>query len=96
MVLLVSALLGLWAWRVGKSAERMERDPKYYRRSMYVFAAFFLLPAIIEIVDVASGTDSKSHLLGVPFSLGIAWFFFNLGKRAKVSPQPASPPNPLK
>ena len=85
-VLLVSALLGLWAWRVGKSAERMERDPKYYRRSMYFFAAFFLLPAIIEIVDVANGTDSKSHLLGFPLiSLVLACLYFRMGKRGKIS-----------
>ena len=85
-VLLFTGVLAFGLWRVCKSAERAERDPKYLRRIFLFFGIIYLCAAVLQVIDVMRGNNPMITLLGLPVGLGLAWLGFRMARRVKVPP----------
>ncbi len=84
-VLVVSAAMGRGAWRVGKHAERCERDPKYRRRWYYILSLCYIFFAIIFVALAVSDRDPW-ELINLPFAAIGIWACFRAASRIVVSP----------
>jgi hypothetical protein len=84
-VLVVSVLIGLGAWGVGKHAERTEKDPKYRRRSYYMCGVIYLF---LDIVMVAIWVSDRNlvGLINVPFLVVGTWACFRGASKIVIPP----------
>lgn len=87
VVLGTSALLGWGAWRVCKSAERAERDPRYLRRKLLWFGLIYVVGATFGIAEVVTGREPIQSLIGLPIGAFFAWFYLKAAFQVKVPPQ---------
>jgi hypothetical protein len=85
-VLALSAFLGWGAWRVYKSAERAERDPRYLRRSLLLLGLIYVGGAVYGIEEVITGSAPIQSLVGLPIGAFFAWFYLRTAFRVKVPP----------
>jgi hypothetical protein len=85
-VLILSAFLGWVGWRVYKSAERAERDPRYLRRSLLLLGLIYVGSAMYGIEEVVSGRAPIQSLVGLPIGAFLAWFYLRTAFRVKVPP----------
>jgi hypothetical protein len=82
-----SALLGWGTWRVYRSTERAERDPRYFRRRLIIGGSLYLACSTYGIVQVAMGKQPAQSLIGLPIGLLIAWVFLRTAIRVNVPPR---------
>ena len=80
-VFALSALLGWGAWRMYKSAERAERDPKYLRRRLIRLGVLYLGCSIWAVLEVANGARPLKSLVGLPIGLLLGWFYLRAATR---------------
>ncbi len=83
-VLAATAALGWTMWRVVRSAERMERDPKYLRRRLIWVAVIYVFGTVFGIIEVATGQQPIQSLIGLPIVLAMIWFFLRSASKVKV------------
>jgi membrane protein implicated in regulation of membrane protease activity len=81
-----TALLAWCLWRVCKSVERAERDPRYLRRRLFWLGMMYLGAAVFGIEEVARGKEPIQTLIGLPIGLALAWFWLRMARRVKVPP----------
>jgi hypothetical protein len=84
-VLAFSAIFVWMAWRLFRSVERMERDPKYLRRRLIWGGALYVFAALFAIVQVAIGEQPKQILIGLPIPAFIAWQLLRTANRVNAS-----------
>jgi len=72
-VLGCSALLAWGMWRLYKTLERAERDPKYVRRLFMRSGIVYGCSAVIGTVLVATGNLPKASLIGLPIVALFCW-----------------------
>jgi phosphatidylglycerophosphate synthase len=89
VVLALSAFLGLVAWRVYKSAERAERDPRYLRRRLLGMGMLYIGCALFAIANVATGREPIKSLIGLPIGVLFIWMYLRAAIRVKVPPKEA-------
>jgi hypothetical protein len=78
----------IWGlWRMSKSMERAEQDPKYLRRIFWAFGMVCLGASALQVINVVSGRDPMITLVGTPVGLEFAWFGFRMASRVKISPK---------
>ena len=85
-VLVFSAFLGWGAWRVCKSSERAERDPRYLRRILLSLGLIYVGSAVFGIAQVITGKQPLQSLIGLPIGALLAWFYLRTAFRVKVPP----------
>jgi DNA-binding transcriptional regulator of glucitol operon len=85
-VLALSAFLGWSAWRVFKSAERAEQDPRYLRRRLVVLGLLYVGFAVYGIEEVVTGREPLQSLIGLPIGALFAWFYLRAAFRVKIPP----------
>jgi hypothetical protein len=83
-VLVVTALMGWMMWRLYRSAERMERDPKYLRRRLVWGAMIYVIAALFGIIEVARGEQPIQTLVGLPIALFLIWALLRAASRVKI------------
>jgi hypothetical protein len=81
-VLAATAALGWMMWRVVRSSERMEREPKYLRRRLIWGAMIYVVGVLFGTIEVARGEQPIEALVGLPIALYMIWML--LRKAAKV------------
>ena len=86
-VLAFSALLGFGAWRIFKSAERAEQDPRYLRRRLLRLGLIYVGCALFGIEEVLTGREPVQSLIGLPIGALLAWFYLSSAFRMKIPPQ---------
>jgi hypothetical protein len=74
-VLICSAVIAWMAWRLCKSVERAERDPKYLRRRLLRMGLLYVFVVVFAVVEVVTGKQPKALLLGLPIAVLLAWRF---------------------
>jgi hypothetical protein len=85
-VLSFSAFLAYMMWRVCRSAEGAERDPKFLRRRLIRWGMLYVFTLVIGIVEVATGKEPAVLLLGLPITALIAWSFFRKAMKIRIPP----------
>jgi len=85
-VLAGSALFGWLAWRLCKSADRAERDPRYLRRILLSAAMFYAIGAAYGIKGVIAGNTLLPSLVGLIVAAALIWFYIKAASRVKVPP----------
>lgn len=86
-VLVSCLLLGYLLWRVGKSADRADHDPRYRRRSLIRLAMVYLVVGVVIIAGVALGKERVEALYGLPMGVLIIWFLLRTAFKTKVPPK---------
>ncbi len=89
VVLASSAFLGWMAWRVFKSAERAERDPRYLHRRLLAMGMLYIGCALFAIAQVATGREPIKSLIGLPIGVMFIWMYLRAAIRVKVPPKEA-------
>jgi hypothetical protein len=87
--LALSGFIGWMAWRVFKSAERAERDPRYLRRRLLEMGMLYIGCAIFAIANVATGREPIKSLIGLPIGVLFIWMYLRAAIRVKVPPADA-------
>jgi hypothetical protein len=82
-VLVVSALIGVAAWRFIKSVESLHANPAKLRRRLIVMAAMYCFGMIMAIANVLQGKAPAIALVGLPFGLYFAWSYLRAAARLK-------------
>lgn len=85
-VSVVSALFGWMMFRLAKSMDRAERDPKYKRRIFLCCAAIYGLGIVSGVSQVLSGEAPPVALLGLPIPILFVWWFLRLARQVKPPP----------
>ena len=85
-VSVATAVLALMLWRVCKSVERAERDPRYLRRRLFGLGVIYVGAAVFGIEEVARGKEPIQTLIGLPIGLAFALFWLRMASRVKVPP----------
>jgi hypothetical protein len=83
-VLVASAVLACMLWRLARSVERMERDPKYLRRRLIWGAMIYVFGALFCIIEVARGEQPIQALIGLPIVLFLIWALLRTASRVKI------------
>jgi len=91
-VLAFAAFLAWMMLRTVRRAERTERDPKYLRRRLIRWGMLYVVCAVVLLVEVATGSQPKAMLLGLPIPALIAWLFFRTALGVKIPPSLSSSP----
>ena len=86
-VLAFSALLGWGAWRIFKSAERAEQDPRHLRRNLLRLGLIYIGCALYGIAEVVTGKQPVESLVGLPIGALLAWFYLRAAFRVKIPRQ---------
>ena len=86
-VLAVTALLGWMMWRLARAVERAERDPRYVRRWLILFAALYGFGALTSVSRVISGDAPPLSLIGLAIPVLIVWYCCRAAIRMKVPPK---------
>ena len=86
-VLAFTTLLAWGLWRVYRSVERAERDPKYLRRHLLFGAAVYVGAAALGIVFVVTGHEPVESLVGLPVVALFAWFYVRQAMKVRVPPK---------
>jgi threonine/homoserine/homoserine lactone efflux protein len=85
--MLASTAVLVWMlWRVCRSAERAERDPKYLRRRLFWLGMIYVLGAVFGIEQVVTRQQPVQSLFGLPVALFLAWFWLKTASKVKVPP----------
>jgi hypothetical protein len=85
-VLAVSAFFGVAAWRLYKTAERAEQEPRYRRRHLLRGALLYAFCAVYGIERVISGNAPIQSLFGLIIPAGLIWFYIKEATRVKLPP----------
>jgi hypothetical protein len=91
-VLALTAFLVWMMFRTVRTAERTERDPKFLRRRLVRWGMLYAVCAVVLIVEVATGSQPKAMLIGLPIPALIAWRFFRTALGMKIPPSLSSSP----
>ncbi len=83
-VLVATAVMGWMMWRLVRSAERMERDPKYLRRRLIWGAMIYVFGALFGIIEVARGEEPIQALIGLPIVLFLIWVALRSASKVKI------------
>ena len=83
-VLAATAALGWMMWRVVRSAERMERDPKYLRRRLIWGAMIYVFGVLFGTIEVARGEQPIQALIGLPIALFMIWILLRSAAKVKI------------
>jgi hypothetical protein len=83
-VLVATAVMGWMMWRLFRSVERMERDPKYLRRSLIYGAVIYVFGALFGIIEVARGEQPIQALIGLPIVLFLIWVLLRSASKVKI------------
>jgi hypothetical protein len=75
-VLLVSALIGLGAWRFLKTMESFHAHPARFRKLLIFLVVLYCLGMISAIDDVLQPNAPAIGLFGLPIGLGFVWMLF--------------------
>ena len=76
------------AWRLCKSVERAERDPKYLRRRLLRMGLLYVFVVVFGVVEVVTGKQPKALLLGLPIAVVLAWWFMKTAANVNIPPDP--------
>jgi hypothetical protein len=85
-VSVATAVLAWMLWRVCKSVQRAERDPRYLRRRLFWLGIIYVGAAVFGIEEVVRGKEPIQSLIGLPIGLAFAWFWLRMASRVKVPP----------
>jgi cell division protein FtsW (lipid II flippase) len=85
-VFVATAVMGWLMWRLFRSAERMERDPKYRRRRLIRGAMIYVFGALFGMIQVARGELPIQALMGLPISLFMIWVILRTASKVKIPP----------
>ena len=85
-VLAFSTALAWGMWRMFRRVERAERDPRYLRRLLMRGALLYACAALLGITLVATGSEPKESLVGLPIAALFIWTYFRAAMRVKVPP----------
>ena len=85
-VLVATAVMGCLMWRLFRSAERMERDPKYLRRRLIRGAMIYGFGALFGLVEIVRGELPIQALIGLPISLFMIWVILRTASKVKIPP----------
>jgi hypothetical protein len=85
-VSVATAVLAWMLWRVCKSVERAERDPRYLHRRLFWLGMIYVGAAVFGIEEVARGKEPIRSLIGLPIGLAFAWFWLRMASRVKAPP----------
>ena len=85
-VLAVSAFLAWGAWRVCKSTERAERDPRYRRRVLLRGGLFYVVCVVFLIAQAGTIDQLIRIIAGLPIGAALTWFYIRSALRVKVPP----------
>lgn len=85
-VLVATAVMGWLMWRLFRSAERMERNPKYLRRRLIRGAMIYLFGALFGMIEIARGELPIQALIGLPISLFMIWVILRTASKVKIPP----------
>jgi cell division protein FtsW (lipid II flippase) len=85
-VFVATAVMGWLMWRLFRSAERMERDPKYRRRRLIRGAMIYVFGALFGMIQVARGELPIQALIGLPISLFMIWVILRTASKVKIPP----------
>lgn len=89
----VAAIIGVFAatgvliwglWRMVRTAERAERDPRFRRRILVSGALLYGGAALYAVILVVAGSEPIQSLLGLPISALLVWFFLRAALATKV------------
>jgi hypothetical protein len=83
VVLLVSALIGLAAWRFLKSVENLQANPAKLRRRFILLAVIYCLGTITAINEVLQHRAPAISLLGLPIGLYFVWLYLRAAASLK-------------
>ncbi len=83
-VLVATAVMGWMMWRLARSAERMERDPKYLRRRLVWAAMIYVFGALFGIIEVARGEQPVQTLIALPIVLFLIWVILRSSRKVKI------------
>ncbi len=86
-VLAATGVMGWLMWRLFRSAERMERDPKYLRRRLVRGAMIYIFGVLFGMIEIARGELPIQALIGLPISLFMIWVSLRAASKAKISPK---------
>ncbi|MFY9948626.1 MAG: hypothetical protein WA261_00770 [Candidatus Sulfotelmatobacter sp.] len=85
-VLVATAVMGWLMWRLFRSAERMERDPKYLRRRLIRGAMIYVAGALVGMIEIARRELPIQALIGLPISLFMIWVLLRTASKVKIPP----------
>ena len=85
-VLVATAVMGWLMWRLFRSAERMERDPKYLRRRLIRGAMIYVAGALAGMIEIARRELPIQALIGLPISLFMIWVLLRTASKVKIPP----------
>jgi hypothetical protein len=71
-------------WRLFRSVEQMERDPKYLRRRLIWGATIYVFGALFGIIEVARGEQPIQALIGLPIVLFLIWVLLRSASKVKI------------
>lgn len=83
-VLFVTAVLAWGMWRLCKTVDRMDREPRYLRRVLRGGALFYSLGAVIGILKVVTGNAPWWSLAFLPIPLFIVWTCLRAASKVNV------------
>lgn len=84
VVLVATAVMGGMMWRLFRSVERMERDPKYLRRRLIWGAMIYVFGVLFGIIEVARGEQPIQALIGLPIVLFLIWVLLRSASKVKI------------
>ncbi|MGA8202416.1 MAG: hypothetical protein WB814_20275 [Candidatus Sulfotelmatobacter sp.] len=85
-VLVATAVMGWLMWRLFRSAERMERDPKHLRRRLIRGAMIYVAGALAGMIEIARRELPIQALIGLPISLFMIWVLLRTASKVKIPP----------
>lgn len=85
-VLALSALLAWGTWRVCKTAERAELDPRFLRKILLGLGLLYVISAALALGKVIAGKEPVQSLVGLPIGAALAWLFLRAAVRVKLPP----------
>jgi hypothetical protein len=85
-VMAACGFFGWMAWRLCKSVERAERDPRYLRRILFGSALLYALGAVLAVSDVVTGEQPPQYLFALIIPAALIWLFIKAASRVKVPP----------
>jgi len=86
VVLAACAFFGWMAWRVCKSADRAEQDPRYRRRLLLRGALLYGFCAVYGIEEVITGKQPVQNLFFIIIPAALIWLFVRAASGVKIPP----------
>ena len=86
-VFAASALLGWFMFRLGKSMDRANSEPRYRRRQIVLLVGVYVVSMVVGVSEVIGGNRPVWSLVFLPIPLLIVYFLLRAARQTKVPRQ---------